>query len=406
MDEIGRRYLLLALRLRRHLPDLVSSYIGPAELAEAVAGEAPTPAEELHLEALSLHAEAAELPGGTEADARRRAWLADQLAALGASARLVAGEEIGFVDLVEEFYGIAAEAEPEATFDSARRHLAELLPPGKDLAARLGEHERSVSLPAEVALRAIRRISNALRTRTIRDVWLPGGESVEFVGRPGGDSATYLGGLRSRIAVDARRPLTIERLLHLAGHEAYPGHHAERAAKEALLVRERGLGEAMVTCRFTPADAISEGLAELGRGLVLDDQELGGVLRHLVRDLGLSIPDAAVDRELLVARARVQLRRASANAARMTWHEGVSQPEVRSWLAETAPLGDLDLEIELRHLATLRGSTRAFRRLAGPRVVAEWLDGKVPAHGLSRLLGEQLTPSQLRAEITGLSPLY
>lgn len=406
MDEIGRRYLLLALRLGRHLPDLISSCLGPADLAEAVAGEALTPAEELHLEALALQAEVAERVGGSEADDRRRAWLVDQLGALAASARLVGGEEIGFVDLVEELFGIAAEAEPQATFDSARHHLAELLPPGKDLAARLREHERSASLPAEVALRAIRRISNALRTRTIRDVWLPEGESVEFVGRPGGDSTTYLGGLQSRISVDTRRPLTIERLLHLAGHDAYPGHHAERAAKEALLIRERGLGEAMVRCRFTPAEAISDGLAELGRGLVLDDQELGGVLRHLLRDLGLSIPDAAVDRELLVARARGQLGRASANAALMAWHEGVPMAEVRSWLAETALIGEDQLDVEMRQLATPRTSTGSLGCLAGPRVVAEWLEGKGPTHGLSRLLGEQLTPSQLRAEMTELSPLH
>lgn len=404
MDEIGRRYLLLALRLGRHLPDLLGSYIGPAELAEAVAGEAPTPAEELHLEALSLHAEAADLPGGTEADARRRAWLADQLAALGASARLVAGEEIGYVDLVEEMYGIAAEAEPEATFASARHLLHGALPPGRTIAARLAAHDVSVTLPAEVALRAVKRTTTALRQRTIRDVWLPEGESVDFVAsgdHPGGFSATYLGGLRSRIEITPGRPLVLGQLLRLAGHVAYPGHHAEYATKEALLVQERGLGEAMVVCQFTPAEAISEGLAGLGRGVVLNDQELSGVLRRLVRDLGVSISDSAVEREVLVARARSQLGRAIANAALMVWRDSVPQPEVRAWLAESAQMSEVRLEKEMTRLATIRGSTRAFRRLAGPRIMAEWLEVQGQTHGLGRLLAEQLTPAQLRAEIAG-----
>ena len=404
MDDIGRRYLLLALRLGRHLPDLLGSYNGPAELAEAVAGEAPTPAEELHLEALSLHAEAAELPGGTEADARRRTWLAEQLAALGASARLVAGEEIGYVDLVEELYGIAAEAEPEATFVSARHLLDGALPPGRTIAARLAAHDVSVTLPAEVALRAVKRMTTALRQRTIRDVWLPEGESVEFVAsgdRPDGFSATYLGGLRSRIEITPGRPLVLGQLLRIAGHVAYPGHHAEYATKEALLVQERGLGEAMVVCRFTPAEAISEGLAGLGRGVVLNDQELGGVLRRLVSDLGVSISDSAVEREVLVARARSQLGRAIANAALMVWRDSVPQPEVRAWLAESAQMSDVRLEKEMLRLATVRGSTRAFRRLAGPRVMAEWLEVQGQTHGLGRLLAEQLTPGQLRAEIAG-----
>ena len=402
MDEIGRRYLLLALRLGRHLPDLIEAYSGPAELAEAVAGEAPAPAEELHLEALNLAAEAAELAGETEADSRRRAWLADQLAALGASARPVAGEEIGYVDLVEELYGIAAEAEPEATFTSARHLLDDVLSPGGTLAERLAAHDRSVTLPAEAALRAVRRMSTALRQRTIRDVWLPEDESVEFVAageHPGGFSATYLGGLQSRIAITPGQPLGLGLLLHLASHEAYPGHHTERVTKEALLVRERGLGEAMVACRFTPAEAISEGLALLGRGLVLSDQELVGMLRWLVRDLHAPIPDATLERQVMVARARSQLARASANAALMVWRDGVPSSEVRAWLAESALMGEQQLETQMRHLATVRGGTRAFRHMAGPRVTAEWLELQGQTHGLARLLAEQLTPGQLRAEI-------
>ena len=406
MDEIGRRYLLLALRLGRHLPDLVDSYIGPGELAEAVAGEVPAPAEELHLEALSLHAEAAELPGGTDADGRRRVWLADQLAALGASARLVASEEIGYVDLVEELYGIGAEAEPEATFASARHLLNEVLPPGGTLTARLAAHDGSITLAPPVALRAVRRMANALRQRTIRDVWLPEGESVEFVAagdRPEGFSATYLPGLQSRIEMSPGRPLGLGLLVHLASHEAYPGHHAEHATKEALLVREHALGEAMVTCHFTPAEAISEGLAGLGRGVVLNDQELSGVLRHLVRDLGAAIPDAAIEREVAVARGRSLLSRASANAALMLWRDSVPPSEVRAWLAEAALMGDHQLETEMRDLRTLRGATRAFRHLAGPRIVAEWLEVQGQTQGLARLLSEQLTPGQLRAEIAGIT---
>ena len=165
------------------------------------------------------------------------------------------------------------------------------------------------------------------------------------------------------------------------------------------LVQERGLGEAMVVCRFTPAEAISEGLAGLGRGLVLDDQELSGVMRRLVRDLGVSISDGAVEREVLVARARSQLGRATANAALMLWRDSVPQPEVRAWLAQTSHLGEGRLAKEMMRIATVRGSTRAFRHLAGPRVMAEWLEIQGQTHGLARLLSEQLTPGRLRSEV-------
>jgi hypothetical protein len=53
----------------------------------------------------------------------------------------------------------------------------------------------------------------------------------------------------------------------------------------------------------------------------------------------------------------------------------------------------------MSQLATLRGAARPFRSLAGPRVVAEWLETQGQAHGLARLLAEQLSPGQLRVEI-------
>jgi hypothetical protein len=312
------------------------------------------------------------------------------------------GEEIALVDLVEELYGIPAEAEPEATFTSAHHMLDEALPPGGTLAGRLEAHEQSITLPPEVVLRAVKRMSAAMRQRTIRDVWLPEGESVQFAvagARPSGFSASYLGGLRTNVEINPERPVSLGLVVHLAGHEGYPGHHAERATKEALLVRERGLGEAMVTCRFTPEEAISEGLAELARGLVLSDQELGGVLRRLAHDLGLPIPAAAVEREVIVARARSLLRRARANAALMLVRDAVPEREVRAWLAESGLLGKHQIDEEMGRLGTLHGRVSAFSHLAGPRVIAEWLEVRGQTRGLGRLLSEQLTPGQLRAEL-------
>src|SRR3972149_7591049 len=78
-DEVARRYLLLGLRLARHRPDLLGAYHGPPELAEAVAGEEPALAAELHTEAMTLAGMAAELAQETPESRRRSAWLVSQL---------------------------------------------------------------------------------------------------------------------------------------------------------------------------------------------------------------------------------------------------------------------------------------------------------------------------------------
>jgi hypothetical protein len=78
------------------------------------------------------------------------------------------------------------------------------------------------------------------RAQTRGLVALPEGEEVELEvvrGEPWLAFNYYLGGLRSRMAVNLDLPLSAGNLLHLAIHETYPGHHAERCVKEHLLVR-------------------------------------------------------------------------------------------------------------------------------------------------------------------------
>ena len=59
-------------------------------------------------------------------------------------------------------------------------------------------------------------------------------------------------------------------LLQLTSHETYPGHHAERAAKDHLLVRGRGLLEETLVLAPTPQSLVSEGIAELAPTVLLE----------------------------------------------------------------------------------------------------------------------------------------
>ncbi|MDP9467818.1 MAG: hypothetical protein M3P32_03650, partial [Chloroflexota bacterium] len=201
------------------------------------------------------------------------------------------------------------------------------------------------------------------------------------------------------VEIDPQWPMTLGGAVELAAGEAYPGRHAERVTKEALLVVERERGEAAVTCRFTPEQAVSDGLADVARGVALTDLELDGVFHRLVRDLNLTIPAAAVGREVLVARARSLLGRATANAALMLGSDGVPEDEVRAWLAETSLMDARFVDQALREISTLPGRIAAFGHMAGPRVIAEWLEVQGQTHGLTRLLAEQLTPWRMSLEI-------
>ena len=398
MDDVALRYLLLGLRLGRHVPGFVRSYQGPAQLSEAVAGEPLTPAAELHDESMQLAGLAADLPADTAAQRRRTAWLVAQVGSMSALARLAGGEEIGYVDLVEELYDIEVQLEPEATFDAARQMLDAALPGEGSLRERLAKHDSTTAVPPESAVAMASELAARLRARTRSQLWLPEHESLEIEGTRGSRSvveARYLGGGRSLVRLDLDRPITLATLVAVATHEGYPGHPAAAVVYAALLVAA-GHDEMTLNTGFSPQALVSDGLAGIGREVVMSDQELGAELQRLASSL-LRRPEVEV--ELRVQRARRLLRPALGNAAVALHRDGEPPQDVRAYLAEVALVPDERLEDTFANLTDAVLRTEPFMDTEGRRVVSEWLELHGQTHGLARLLAEQQTPHSLRSEL-------
>jgi hypothetical protein len=398
MDEIALRYLLLGLRLGRHLPGLVVSYHGPAQLSEAVDGEPLTPAAELHDEAMQLAGMAAELPGDTPALRRRMAWLVAQVGAMGALARWAGGEEIGYVDLVEDLYDIEVQLEPDATFDTARRMLDSALSGSAPLRERIASHDARSRIPPERAIAMASELSARLRTRTRAQLWLPEHESLRIEAAHAVEwmfDARYLGAGSSIIRVNLDRPLTFATLLEIAAHEGYPGHHAEASVKDELLV-SAGHAELTLIAGLSPQALVSEGMAGIGREVVMSDQELGLELQRLARSLEQPLD---VEEWLMVQRARRLLSPALGNAAVALHRDDEPVADVRSYLAEVGLVSDDLLDDAISQVTDPVLRTQPFTQIQGPRLVSEWLEMHGQTQGFSRLLAEQQTPSALRSEL-------
>jgi hypothetical protein len=117
-------------------------------------------------------------------------------------------------------------------------------------------------------------------------------------------------------------------LLVLAIHETYPGHHAERASKEHLLVRGRGLLEETLVLVPTPQSLVSEGIAGLGPRLLLEGDG-GAALAAVTLDAGIALD---LPHALAVERAADPCRWAEVNAALMLHDTGASEAEVQGYL--------------------------------------------------------------------------
>jgi hypothetical protein len=298
---------------------------------------------------------------------------------------------------------------PTGDVDRAHAILDDALPPGPSLRKRLAAHDDATRLPKEQSMAALAWLLARLRERTRQDIGLPAGEAVELVpasGMAGGAAAPYLGDLRTRIELNTALPLTLGGAVYLAAHEGYPGHHAERANKEATLWRARELGEAAVACIYTPEITISEGLGELARGIVLVDQEFGALLRDLAAELDLSIPPPVLEREVIVERARELMRDLTADAAYQLHQLNLPEVEVRAMLAERALRRDERIDHDLRWIGDALRGAYTFAYTAGRRVILPWLEQQGQTAGFARLLREQLSPGQLRAESGEPRALY
>jgi hypothetical protein len=309
-------YLLLGLRLGRHVDGLVDSYCGPPELKQQADAEEPVPPEQLVADAAALR------------DRLDDGWLRDQVTGCWTYARVLAGEQLSYSDEVEGCYGVRPWRTPETAFEEAHADLGELLPgDGTLLERRLAWRERQLC-PGEKAVAVLGDLLPLLRARTAQLVDLPEGERVTLepvTGEPWWAFNYYQGGLHSHVVVNTDVPTTGIDVLHLATHEVYPGHHTEHALKEQLL----GVEETIQLVP-TPQAVLSEGIAETGGDVVLDDagrEEAYAV----VRKHGLELPDPELAER--VRRAMDVLGTVGLNVALMIHEDGASEEEGAEYAA-------------------------------------------------------------------------
>ena len=404
MSEPGLvdRYLMLGLRLGRHIDGLVDAYYGPSTPARSVSTEAVQPPERLAAEARSVLAEidaggALEGPAGATAGEdgaapARRKWLRAQVVGLLTTARRLAGEAIDYADEVEWCYGIRPTRVPEDTFEQAHRQLDEVLPGSGPLAERLVAWRDAHAVPVDKLRPAIDSLAEDLRERTRTLFGLPAGEHVEFElvsGQPWSGFNYYLGDLRSRVAVNTDLPVLSTGLAHLVAHESYPGHHTEHTRKEVGLVRRRRWWEESIFLVGTPQCLLAEGLADLGLDVVMGSRPEAAVADHF-RPLGIRYDAEVV---AAVSEAGEALGAVRQNAAFRLHEDGA---DVDTVIDEVARWGLLSSDRASKVVEFLTHPTwRAYLTcyVEGLPLCRSFVAGD-PAR-FDRLLAEQLTPADL-----------
>ena len=400
-----RDYLMLGLRFDRIEEGYVDAFTGDPELRRLVADEpAPEPAQLLR-QAERLLAELPQVPrssagpgGFTE---QRAAFIGAHLRALACAARKFAGEPVGFVQEVRDYFDVEiARGDPDR-YRAAHARLDEVLGGSGPLAERMEAHRSAEEIPPQRLEECIHAFSSALRDRVRASYPLPDNETVVYevvTDKPWSGFNYYEGDYRSRVAVNADLKQQMSNLPRLVAHESYPGHHTEHCRKEAGLVGGLGQDEQTLFLVNTPQCLMAEGLADLALYAAVGPG-WGRWAAEIYADLGLRFDG---ERAEALSEASAALADVRQDAALMLHDEHRDADEVVAFLQRWLLVNDTRARQALRFLSSPLWRAYTSTYVEGYRLLRGWLDERPAGVGVTerfgRLLDEPLIPSALRAD--------
>ena len=334
-------------------------------------------------------------------DQQRADYVGAHLRALECAGRKFAGEDIGFVDEVHDYFDVRiGKGDPE-TYRQAHARLDEVLGGNGPLADRMDAHRIGEEIPPERLAECIEAFSSALRDRVRAEYPLPDAETVEYqvvTDKPWSGFNYYLGDYRSTVAVNADLKQLMSNLPRLVAHESYPGHHTEHCRKEAGLVNRKGQAEQTIFLVNTPQCLIAEGLADLALYAAIGPG-WGRWAAEIYADLGLRFDG---ERAEALSEASAALAGVRQDAALMLHDEHRDPDEVAEFLRRWLLVNDTRARQMLRFLSSPLWRAYTSTYVEGYRLLRGWLDDR-PAEmsvveRFGRLLDEPLIASTLPAD--------
>ena len=340
-------------------------------------------------------------PATTHSTRRARRTSTRTCARWPAPAASSAGEDIGFVDEVRDYFDVTIAKGDQDRYREAHRQLDRVLGGRGSLADRMQADRRADEIPPERLGECIEAFSSALRDRVRAEYPLPDTETITYeivTDKPWSGFNYYHGDYRSTVAVNADLKQQMSNLPSLVAHESYPGHHTEHCRKEAGLVEGLGQFEQTIFLVNTPQCLMAEGLADLALYATIGP-DWGVWAQEIYADLGLRFDG---EHAQAVSAARTTLADVRQDAALMLHDEHRDVDDVVAFVRRWLLVDDKRARQMLRFLSSPLWRAYTSTYVEGYRLLRGWLDDRPASETLTarfgRLLDEPLIPSTLRAE--------
>lgn len=366
MNALAERYVKLILAIGHHDPNYVDAYYGPPEWKPA-----KQPIEELAATAEKL---TADISGTVSQDLLRHNYLLTQTRAAVSRIRVLRGEKFSFDTEAKMLYEVEPPPVSLAELEAGREAIDKMLPGAGPIEERYAKFDARFHIPAARLDRTFKTAIAEARVRTRK--WipdLPAGESfdVEYVKDKSWSAYNwYKGAAHSLIQVNSELPIGIDKVIHLACHEGYPGHHVYNALLEDRLVKQKGWVEYSVYPLYSPQSLIAEGTADYGASLVIPgDERLTFKRDVLFKEAGLS-PETAAEQHQMQKLLR-RLRFAPIQACRAYLNGTVSKSDTVDYIRRFTLQPQPNAERQVRFFDEHR--TYIINYSFGEEIVSNWV---------------------------------
>jgi len=399
ISKFGEEFLLLALRIDKHIEGYIDFYIGPEKLKQIVENESLSSINRLLQDSNALLKEL-EAQGYNK---ERERYIEKLITAMNTSIEKLNGSEISVKDQFKKLYDVNLQPANEAELENLKEELEAAYRGGGNLEERMARLRITRKIPESNVYPFFKKAVEITRKRTEKlfPHLLPDKEKIiiDVIGKVKSREKLkwsyynwYLGKYTSRIEINPNYQMYWTIMLRSAAHETYPGHHVEFVLKESRLFRELDQFEHSLLILHSPKLIISEGIANIAISILFSNQE--------VAEIGLKefCPDPSEEASL----EELELQNCVNTKIPLFWYnfayhalvDGYNEKELMSYGRNFEIFSDEDLITGIERISNPAYSNNAFMYHLGNIILQSY--GAVPSiKDFKHLLINPILPSDL-----------
>jgi hypothetical protein len=281
LSKFGKDFLLLVLRIDKHIKGYVDLYFGPEELRQIVYYESLTAPNTLLNDSNDLIKQLRAQGYNKE----RERYIEKLLVAMKTSIEILIGSEISIKDQFIKLYDVDLQPAKEAELDNLKEEYEDAYKGSGSLEERMNKLRITRKVPVSKVFKFFKKAVDITEKQT-KELFidlLPKDERVIIDVVNSSENVKwscynwYMGKYISRIEVNPNYQMYWTVFLSFSSHEAYPGHHTEFVVKEERLYRELNQFEHSLLILHSPKLVISEGIANKAISILFSNQEVAEI---------------------------------------------------------------------------------------------------------------------------------